>query len=74
MASVKIRVAGEDFGQVQLERVPVTGDYILGRGKTVRVTDVGFTPGQGFDAIVLAEASRGEVPDEILALESELQA
>ena len=55
MAHVEIRIEGEQPETVRLDRVPVKGDYIIGRSGMLLVTGAALVAGGMVEGIVMAE-------------------
>jgi len=64
LVEVMVRTTGiHKVGQVNLERVPVVGDYIQAPTGFLRVISTVFTPNAPVDASVLTEKESDAIPD-----------
>jgi len=55
MAHVELRVDGGQNQVVKLDRVPVKGDYVVGRGGMLLIKEVALVAGGLLDAVANAE-------------------
>ena len=64
MAHVELRVDGGQNQVVKLDRVPVKGDYVVGRGGMLLIKEVALVAGGILEAVAIAEKAdnKGLVP------------
>jgi hypothetical protein len=60
MAHVELRVEGGQNQVVKLDRVPVKGDYVVGRGGMLLITDVALVAGGMLEAVAIAEKAENK--------------
>jgi hypothetical protein len=60
MAHVELRVAGGQNQVVKLDRVPVKGDYVVGRSGMLLVTEVALVAGGMLEAVAIAEKAENK--------------
>ena len=60
MAHVELRVDGGQNQLVKLDRVPVKGDYVVGRSGMLLVTDVALVAGGMLEAVAIAEKAENK--------------
>lgn len=60
MAHVELRVDGGQNQVVKLDRVPVKGDYVAGRGGMLLIKDVALVAGGLLEAVAIAEKAENK--------------
>jgi hypothetical protein len=60
MAHVELRLEGGQNQVVKLDRVPVKGDYVVGRAGMLLVTDVALVAGGLLEAVAIAEKAENK--------------